>query len=183
MRASLVGRVDFDEMPVGDEALIGKSGDYLREPHFSAGAWRTSAVTLGGLEALLTAARRELVKRGRDSDAHQRARMGEGLIAQETARLWVREAAMRAEGTVEASMGEIVAYVNLARIAVETATLDAVRLVQRSLGLAAFLQPNPVERLMRDLGTYLRQPAPDDVLTEAAAWFMAANVESLETAQ
>ena len=45
-------------------------------------------------------------------------------------------------------------------------------LVQRSLGLSALLEPNPVERLIRDLGTYLRQPAPDEALTEAAAWFM-----------
>jgi hypothetical protein len=44
--------------------------------------------------------------------------------------------------------------------------------VQRSLGLAALLEPNPVERLIRDLSTYLRQPAPDEALTEAAACFM-----------
>jgi hypothetical protein len=38
--------------------------------------------------------------------------------------------------------------------------------------LAAFLEANPVERIMRDLGTYLRQPAPDEALTEAANWFI-----------
>ena len=43
--------------------------------------------------------------------------------------------------------------------------------VQRSLGLSAFGQGNLVERICRDLGTYLRQPAPDEVLTEAAAYF------------
>lgn len=42
------------------------------------------------------------------------------------------------------------------------------RLAQRALGLAAFLRPNPVERLLRDLAVYLRQPAPNSVLTEAA---------------
>jgi len=45
-------------------------------------------------------------------------------------------------------------------------------MVQRTLGLAAFLQTNPVERLMRDLATYLRQPAADEALTEAAARFI-----------
>ena len=64
-----------------------------------------------------------------------------------------------------------VATVGLARIAVETACLDAMRLVQRSLGLSAFRQGNPVERICRDLSTYLRQPAPDEVLTESADWF------------
>ena len=62
--------------------------------------------------------------------------------------------------------------VNLARSAIEAATIDAMKLVQRSLGLSAFLEPGPVERIMRDLGTYLRQPAPDEALTEAAAWFV-----------
>jgi hypothetical protein len=45
------------------------------------------------------------------------------------------------------------------------------RLVQRSLGLSSFRQGNPIELICRDLGTYLRQPAPDEVLTEAAVWF------------
>jgi hypothetical protein len=47
------------------------------------------------------------------------------------------------------------------------------RLVQRSLGLAAFLPDNPVERLLRDLAVYLRQPAPDAALADGAAAFMA----------
>jgi hypothetical protein len=47
------------------------------------------------------------------------------------------------------------------------------RWVQRSLGLSAFGQGNPVERVCRDLATYLRQPAPDQTLTEAASWFVA----------
>ena len=47
------------------------------------------------------------------------------------------------------------------------------QLAQRSLGLAAFIRGAPVERLCRDLGTYLRQPAPDAILDEAAAYFMA----------
>jgi len=63
--------------------------------------------------------------------------------------------------------------VGLARIAVETACLDAMRLIQRSLGLSAFRQGSPIERICRDLSTYLRQPAPDEVLTEAANWFAA----------
>jgi hypothetical protein len=29
-----------------------------------------------------------------------------------------------------------------------------------------------VERIARDLATYLRQPAPDDVLLEAAGYFI-----------
>ena len=95
--------------------------------------------------------------------------MGRAFIARETARLWVRQAALIAE-TGEEAPGGVTAYVNLARIAVETVVLETIQLVQRSLGLAAFLPPNPVERLMRDLATYLCQPAPDEALTEASSW-------------
>ncbi len=167
MRAAGTGRMRFDDLEVPPEALLGGPGDYLREPEFSAGAWRTSAVTLGGLEALVGEARAQLAARGRDADPHQRARIGRALIAQETAALWVRKAGLIAEGTYAAPEDRH-AYVNLARVAVEAAALDAVRLIQHSLGLTAFVPPNPVERLMRDLQTYLRQPAPDEALTDAA---------------
>lgn len=177
MRASATGAVRFAGTPAD---AVGRPGDYLREPDFSAGAWRTSAVTLGGMDALLDAVRDGLLARGHEGLPLQQERYGLALIARETARLWMERAAelAEAEDAPERAPGvpppaDRVAYVNLARIAVETACLDLLRHVQRSLGLAAFVRPNPVERLSRDLGTYLRQPAPDLVLTEAAAHLLA----------
>ena len=55
----------------------------------------------------------------------------------------------------------------------ERAALDVVELAQRSLGVAAVMRGNPAERIARDLEAYLRQPAADSVLTEAAARAMA----------
>ena len=66
-----------------------------------------------------------------------------------------------------------VAYVNLARLAVERAALDVLEHTHRSIGLAGFLRTHPVERLSRDLATYLRQPAPDRALAQAAAYVLA----------
>ncbi len=131
-------------------------------------------MTLGGLESLLAAARAELVRRGRDGSPHQQARMGAALIAQEGAFLWVRRAGLAAEGGALPE-GDVAALVNLARIAVERAALDVQELALRSLGLSATL-PGPVERIGRDLTAYLRQPAPDETLCEAAAWFMSREV-------
>lgn len=168
MRASSNAVVRFNDTSLPDDTMIGGPGDYLREPHLSTGAWRTTAVTLGGLEALVAATKNQLVRRGHQDGLLQQDRFGRLLIAQETARLWTVAAAQCTEAG-EASVADRVAYVNLARIAVETACLDAMRLAQRALGLAAFLRPNPVERLLRDLAVYLRQPAPDAVLTEAAS--------------
>ena len=93
------------------------------------------------------------------------------LIARDTARLWLERAAAVAEAD-SSDPAKQVATVNLARIAVESACLNALREAQRSLGLAAFVAPHPVELLSRDLGTYLRQPGPGAVLLGAAAWHL-----------
>jgi hypothetical protein len=170
MRAAMTGAVDFTGCETTSDALLGKPGDYLREPDFSAGAWRGSAVALGGLIALIDQAVLQLRASGRFDSPHAQARLGRALIARETSRLWVETAARAAEDPM-ADAAYRVATVGLARIAVETACLDAMRLVQRSVGLSAFRQGNPIERICRDLATYLRQPAPDEVLTEAALWF------------
>jgi alkylation response protein AidB-like acyl-CoA dehydrogenase len=175
MRAAITGSVDFSGMPVSRADLLGAEGDYLREPVFSAGAWRGSAAALGGLIALVEQHRREIAARRRDADPHQRARFGQLLITNETARLWMQQAASRA-CLEDGSAAQIVAYVNLARIAVETACLDAMRLTQRSLGLGAFIAGHPAERICRDLAVFLRQPAPDETLDKAAAYYFDADL-------
>jgi hypothetical protein len=171
MRATATGPMDLDDIPVSTASIIGPPGIYLQEPEFSAGAWRTCAALLGGLDALVIEARKQLIARHRDDQPYQLARVGYALIAQETAAMWVRRAA-RIGDDLEAPSGERHAYINLARIAVERACLDALELVHRSLGLSAFVPPNPIERISRDLSTYLRQPAPDEALADAATWFM-----------
>ena len=175
MRSTRTGWVDFERYIPGKDDWIGHPGDYLREPVFSGGAWRTLAVLLGGLETLVEHIGRQLIARGRDGDPHQRARVAEATIARETAYLWVAACARLADGGDYAAAG-VAEYVNLARRAVEAACLDALRLAQRSLGLAAFVDSNPVEPLMRDLATYLRQPAMDEALDEAAAYFMVSDM-------
>jgi alkylation response protein AidB-like acyl-CoA dehydrogenase len=70
--------------------------------------------------------------------------------------------------------------VNLARLAVERAGLDLMELVHRSVGLQGFMRPHPIERVLRDLATYLRQPAPDRALTNAADWALRQQTPSIE---
>lgn len=170
MRGACTGRHDFSGFVRGPEILVGGPGDYLRQPEFSAGAWRGMAVALGGIDRLVSLFCAGLAARSRDTNPHQQNRIGEALIAGETAALWTRKAALVAESD-RFEPGDVAATVNLARIAVEAAGLDVIRLVQRGLGLSAFLAGSPVERVLRDLSTYLRQPAPDETLVEGAAWF------------
>lgn len=170
MRGAANGVVDLDGVTV--RQWIGAAGDYLVEPDFSCGAWRASAAAAGALAGLVDAVGEGLRRKGQTGAPMQLARFGEMLTARETARLWVTRMAEVAEGEI-ATDAEKVATVNLGRGAVERACLDGIRLAQRSMGLGAFVAPNPVERMVRDLGTYLRQPAPDAVLLEAAAWHLA----------
>jgi alkylation response protein AidB-like acyl-CoA dehydrogenase len=180
MRASRSGTVDFTGCRIPHERLVGHPGDYPRQPLFSGGAWRFAAVQLGGIEALTIELQAHLRQADRDGDPHQRARYGQALLATETARLWVERAALRAEAPLparsdagEAEAERVVAYVNLARLAVEQAGLEVLELVQRSVGLAAFVRGSNLERIARDLQTYLRQPAPDRALDHAAAFHLA----------
>lgn len=168
MRATATGTVDFSGLHVGEGAVIGAPDEYFRQPFFFAGAWRFLAVQLGGMEAVVETHRAHMRATGRSSDPHQQARFGRSLIALESCRLLVAQAADIA--AAEALAPErVIASVNLARAAVDQAGLDVLTLAQRSVGLAGFLDDHPLEAQMRDLATYLRQPAPDFALTGMAA--------------
>ena len=138
MRGAHTQQIVFDGFSIQPEAFIGICRRLHTGASISAGAWRTSAVTVGGLEALVGEAMAQLVARGRDRNPHQQSRMGRAIIAQETARLWCSRAAVIAED-LGVDARQKTAYVNLARIAIESATLEALRLVQRSIGLVGFL--------------------------------------------
>jgi alkylation response protein AidB-like acyl-CoA dehydrogenase len=187
MYGSASFRVDFSGVEVGEEQLIGGPGDYQRQPWLSAGAIRFAAVQLGGAEALFDVARAELRSLGRDGDPHQRARFGQMAIAIEGGRLWLRGAApfldlafsAERDRAAQDETGErIVAYVNMARTAIERICLDTIELVERSIGVRGMLKPHPIERLVRDLSVYLRQPAPDAALTDAGRFALESEATS-----
>ncbi|GJE19261.1 acyl-CoA dehydrogenase family protein [Methylobacterium marchantiae] len=175
MRASATGTVDLTGLALTRDDLLGEPDSYGRQPYFFGGAWRFAAVQLGGVEAVLDIWRDHLRRTGRGHDPHQSARLGEGLAAAETARLWVERAA-RIVFEDDLHPDRIVAYVHLARTAVEAAGLTVLQLAQRSVGLQGFLRDHPLERASRDLATYLRQPAPDFALTSAARYVLGETV-------
>lgn len=174
MRATATGAIDFTGRLVGREEVIGAPGDYYRAPLFKGGAWRFAAVHAGAVLRLLGLFRRELKDRRREGDPHQKSRLGTAALAAETAELWVASAAERIEGGGGLAPAAADAYAGLARLAVERAALEVLTLVERGVGLTAFTRPHPIERVARDLSTYLRQPFPDGVLEEAAAFVAAA---------
>lgn len=169
MRASLSGRLDFTGLPVEEAQILGAAGAYEAQPDFSAGAWRFAAVQLGGMQAIADEVRAYLRRLGRHRDPYQLARIGQMGVATTTARLWLERAVLLLEAP-EVEPAPAMAFVDLTRTAVERAGLDVIELAQRSVGLQAFMQPNPLERLLRDLATYLRQPNPDGALAAAAGF-------------
>lgn len=167
MRASATGTLDFTGLPLSADDVLGAPDAYFSQPAFSSGAWRFAAVQLGGIEAVFDIWRAHLVRTGRGADPHQLARIGEGALALEGARNWVKRGAETvSDGSLPPE--RIVACINLVRLAVERAGLDVLQLAQRSVGLQGFLRGHSLERLSRDLATYLRQPAPDGALVGAA---------------
>jgi alkylation response protein AidB-like acyl-CoA dehydrogenase len=171
MRATATGTIDFTGVEVSAEDVIGAPNDYYRSPTFKGGAWRFAAVQAGAASRLATLMREELRARRRTDDPHQKARVGTAALAAETARLWVARASLLAE-RADSDPAATDAYVNLARLAVERSALEVIALAERGLGLSAFTRPSPVERVVRDLSTYLRQPFPDGALEGAAAYLL-----------
>ena len=55
----------------------------------------------------------------------------------------------------------------MTRMVTERAALDVLEAVHRGVGLQAFLRPHAIERVSRDLSTYLRQPVPDLAMADA----------------
>ena len=171
MKGTVSGGYDLTGLALADVALIGAPGDYEREPRFSAGAWRFTAVQLGGVERVLTLLRDHLAASPSGGDAVHRARFGLALAEARSAYLWVREAATRAERP-EAGRADI-ALVLMTRGVVERAGLAVMEAAQRSVGTRAFFTDQPLDLACRDLALYLRQPAPDQALDRAAAAFIA----------
>jgi alkylation response protein AidB-like acyl-CoA dehydrogenase len=175
MQASVSYKVDFSGVRLGRDALIGGADDYHRQPWFSGGAIRFAAVQLGGAEALLDVAREALQSLGRTDDPYQRQRIGQGAILIESGRHWIDAAARNVDLGPGADAGDCdrrLAYANMTRTAIESICLEVMRIVERSIGVRGMLRPSPIERLLRDLTMYLRQPAPDAALAQAGAYVL-----------
>jgi hypothetical protein len=173
MRATVSGAYDLTGLSAEAVAQLGAPGDYEREPRFSAGAWRFTAVQLGGVERVLELLRGHLVDAPAGKDPIHRARFGEALRGVRSAYLWVREAAQRAEAP-EAGPAEV-AFVLMTRGVVEQAGLAVMEAAARSVGTRAFFEDHPLDQACRDLALYLRQPVPDLALDRAAGAFLEAD--------
>lgn len=182
MRATASFKVDFSGVELEAKDLIGKPGDYYRQPWLSGGVIRFAAVQLGGAEALFNATRQYLQELGRTQDPHQQARLGKMAIALESGNLWLQGAAQAVKAYSPIFGGDpdlsnhqadkLVAYSNMVRTTIEQICMDTIQLCERTVGTRGLLPPNPMERIVRDLSLYLRQPAFDAALTNVGQYVL-----------
>jgi alkylation response protein AidB-like acyl-CoA dehydrogenase len=188
MKATVSYKVDFTGVELDRNDLIGNPGDYLRQPWLSAGVVRFAAVQLGGAEALFNATRQYLQDLNRTNHLNQQERLGKMAIAIESGNLWLCNAAQLVDsyapifgGYPDASeQGRticksplLVAYANMVRTAIEQTCMDVIQLSQRSIGTLGLLPPHPMERIIRDLSLYLRQPAYDVAIAKIGEYVLA----------
>ncbi|GAB2700664.1 acyl-CoA dehydrogenase family protein [Mucilaginibacter koreensis] len=163
MRSSVSYRMDFSGIILTEDDLLGPPDAYYQQPYFGGGAIRFAAVQLGAAEAILQETHRFLQGMGRTDDAFQRTRMAELAYLTETGNLWLNQAGQKTDEwlTQPETNDKILAYANMTRTVIEDLCLRAMQLAERSVGSRGLMKPDALERIHRDLTTYLRQPAPD----------------------
>ena len=186
MRATASYKVDFTGVVLDQSELIGHPGQYYKQPWLTAGVVRFAAVQLGGAEALFNAAREFLLTLNRTQDPYQEERFGKMAIGLESGRMWLQGAAQQLEqyhpifagdpAVVNPRADALVAYASMVRTAIEQICMEAIQLTERSVGTRGLLPPYPIERIVRDLTLYLRQPAFDVALATVGRYALK-NVE------
>ena len=183
MRATASYKVNFSGVELEESSLIAKPGDYFRQPWLSAGVVRFAAVQLGGAQALFDLTRQYLQKMEYTNDPYQKERLGRMAIAIESGHLWLRGAADMVAAYAPIFGGhpsvnnpqaqQLVAYANMVRTTIEQICIDTMQICERCIGTRGLLPPNPMERIIRDLTLYLRQPAFDAALANVGQYVLA----------
>lgn len=184
MKSSRSYKISFSDAVIENGNLLGKSGDYYQQPAFSGGAIRFAAVQLGAAEALLNLTRKYLQELNRVDDPYQKMRLGEMAIAVESGNLWMKGAAEQLDNLMFDSNAQkteqFLAYADMMRTAIEQICTDVMALCQKSVGARGLNKPYHFERIIRDLNTYLRQPAPDLSLANVGKYVLESTVSSAE---
>lgn len=190
MRATASYKIDFTGVELDSDTLIGQPGDYVRQPWLTGGVVRFAAVQLGGAEALFDLSRQYLQATGRTNHPYQEERLGQMAIRLESGNLWLRGAAEQLlayapmfggsltheptpSETDNPSVRQLVAYVNMVRSAVEQICMDMIQYTERSVGTSGLMPPYAIDRVIRDLTLYLRQPAHDAAIADVGKHVLA----------
>lgn len=167
MEASESFTVEFSQTQLAPDALVGRPGDYYAEPTFTAGAFRFSAVHLGGAQALFDSCIEFVHSSSRANDPFQRQRIGQMAVLLESGRQWLAQAGEWLENSLT-DFRHLAAHAQMMRIATEEICTRIIHLVQLSVGARGLTVPEPFARTLRDLQMYLRQAGFDEAFQAIA---------------
>lgn len=184
MRSSRSYKMTFENLPIPTANLLGESGTYYQQPGFSGGAIRFAAVQLGAAERLLDETRKYLRSLGRTEDPYQKMRLGQMTIAVVSGNQWLQGAAEQLDSYMYYSTKEnserFLVYANMMRTAIEQICVEVMALCQKCVGARGLNKPYHFERIIRDLSTYLRQPAPDASLADVGRYVLQTDIPASE---
>ncbi len=174
MESSVSYTFDFTGTRLPSSQLFGNAGDYFRQPYFSGGAIRFTAVQLGGAEALFNHTTAFLKNLNRTADPFQSSRIATMTTSLTSGNLWLKQAGQNFDAwhRDEKQSRRLVAFANMTRSMMETICLQVVELSAKCMGARGLMQPHPMEQQLRDLLFYLRQPAPDAALMDVAKYMI-----------
>lgn len=176
MKASRSFKMTFVKAHITKINLLGSAGDYYLQPSFSSGSVRFAAVQLGAAEQLLDETRKYLKALKRVEDPFQNMRLGQMAIEVESGNLWLNAVATKMDHYMQkpsVKEGEcFIIYCNMMRTAIEQICTEVMNLCQKCVGARGLNKPHHFGRIIRDLSTYLRQPAPDAVLADVGKFLL-----------
>ena len=130
--------VDFTGGVVTADRLIGRPGDFYRDPLFRGGAVRFAAVQAGAVVRLHALFAQWLEENRRGEDPYQIARLGEVAMLAQEAVLWVEKAAATSETSLFRSEREhadrMIECANMTRVAMERLATRTMQLVTAGRG-------------------------------------------------
>lgn len=184
MRSSVSCRLDFTGISVQEYQFLGEKDDYYKNPYFSWGAVRFSAIQLGGAQAILDAVIDHLQKLKRTSDPFQRRRLGKMSILLQTGKLWIaRGNEIENNQIIHCDSEAQVNFANMMRTVTSDICNEIILLAEKAVGIQGIMIGHPLERLVRDLRVYLKQAGPDVALASVGEYTAQKNIASYETAK
>lgn len=172
MKNSVSCRIDFTNLVVPIENLLGDLNSYEIEPWFTGGAMRFATVQLGGAEAIVIAAIDHLKNLKRENDPYQQQRFGIMAVQIESGKLWIEKAQQIENNSEHYTKEEIILYANIMRTAILDICEKILGLAERSVGVQGFMMTHPMEQAFRDLKVYLKQPGPDASVKNVGTYYL-----------
>lgn len=174
MKASGSYRVNFTGYKLSKNNLLGNTGEYFKDPYFSGGAIRFTAVQLGGAEAIGYGTLDYLKNLKRTSDQIQQLRLSKIMTSITAGNLWINQAGQYYDKLIDGKNNhqELLAFANMTRTAIEEICLEVMEESNRCIGARGLMEPHAFGRIVRDLTFYLRQPAPDATRLAIAEYFI-----------